>query len=74
MERRVIAVSLRLRIILPPSYKPLIRGQVAGSASLAEGPRLPFPRPHRPALTGGIPRRSQASVAIESFHLVLGLP
>ena len=65
MERRVIADSLLLRILI---YKPLLQGQVAGAASLAEGPRLPFPRPHRPALTGGIPRRSQASVEIESFH------
>ncbi len=37
-------------------------------------PRLPFPWPHQPALTRGIPRRSQAGAGIKSLHLDLGLP
>ena len=46
-----------------------IRLSVAGAAAQAGGPRLPFPGPHWPALTGGsrgVPR----SVSL----LVLGLP
>ena len=36
-----------------PHSHPLVRGRVAGAAAQAGGPRLSFPRPQLPALTGG---------------------
>ncbi len=45
-------------------HQEVIRGQVAEAAVSAGGPRLSFPWPHQPALTGGFPRHLQAIAEI----------
>ena len=62
---RIGKIYVQSNSIHPSSHLlPLIRGRVAEVAVPAESPKRSFPWPHQPALTGGIPRRSQASEEI----------